>query len=44
MDLIETVHKMHNLTTQKEKIFIGKLSDWLISITNLIIPLILSYS
>ena len=27
MDLIETVHKMHNLTTWKEKIFIGKMND-----------------
>ena len=25
MDLIDTVHKMHNLTTWKEKIFVGKL-------------------
>ena len=29
MDLIETVHKMHNLTTWKEKMFIGKMNDWL---------------
>ena len=29
MDLIEMVHKMHNLTTWKEKIFVGKLHDWL---------------
>ena len=29
MDLIETVHKMHNLTTWKEKIFISKMNDWL---------------
>ena len=28
MDLIETVHKMHNLTTWKEKI-ISKMNDWL---------------
>ena len=29
MDLIETVHKMHNLTTLKDKIFIGKMNNWL---------------
>ena len=29
MDLIEMVHKMHNLTTLKEKICIGKMNDWL---------------
>ena len=29
MDLIDTVHKMHNLTTWKEKIFVGKLHKWL---------------
>ena len=29
MDLIEMVHKMHNLTTWKEKIFVGKLHKWL---------------
>ena len=29
MDLIETVHKMHNLTTWKETIYVGKLHDWL---------------
>ena len=29
MNLIETVHKIHNLTTWKEKIFIGKMNDWL---------------
>ena len=29
MDLIETVHKMHNVTTWKEKIFAGKMNDWL---------------
>ena len=29
MDLIDTVHKMHNVTTWKEKIFIGKMNDWL---------------
>ena len=28
-DLIETVHKIHNLTAWKEKIFIGKMNDWL---------------
>ena len=49
MDLIETVHKMHNLTTWKEKIFIGKMNDWhkdriTITIMNLIIPLIPLYS
>ena len=29
MDLIETVHKMHNVTTWKEKIFVGKMNNWL---------------
>ena len=29
MDLIDTLHKMHNLTTWKEKIFVGKLHKWL---------------
>ena len=29
LDLIEMVHKMHNLTTLKEKISIGKLHKWL---------------
>ena len=29
MDLIDTVHKMHNLTTWKENIFVGKLHKWL---------------
>ena len=29
MDLIDTVHKMHNLTTWKERIFVGKLHKWL---------------
>ena len=29
MDLIETVHKMHNVTTWKEKIFVGKMQKWL---------------
>ena len=29
MDLIGTVHKMHNLTTWKEKIFIGNMNNWL---------------
>ena len=29
MDLIETIHKMHNLTIWKEKIFIGKRNNWL---------------
>ena len=29
MHLIETVHKMHNLTTWKEKMFIGKMNNWL---------------
>ena len=28
-DLIDTVHKMHNITTWKEKIFISKMNDWL---------------
>ena len=29
MDLIDTVHKMRNVTTWKEKIFISKMNDWL---------------
>ena len=29
MDLIETVHKMHNITTWKEKIFVGTMYKWL---------------
>ena len=29
MDLIETVHKMHNITTWKEKIFVGTMDKWL---------------
>ena len=29
MDLIDMVHKMQNVTTWKEKIFISKMNDWL---------------
>ena len=29
IDLIETVHKMHNVTTWKEKIFVGTMNKWL---------------
>ena len=29
MDLIETVYKMHNVTTWKEKIFVGTVHKWL---------------
>ena len=29
MDLIETVHKMHNVTTLREKIFTGTMLRWL---------------
>ena len=29
MDLIENVHKMHNITTWKEKIFAGTMNKWL---------------
>ena len=29
MDLIETVHKMHNITTWKERIFVGIMYKWL---------------
>ena len=29
MDLIETVHKMHNVTIWKEKIFVGTMDKWL---------------
>ena len=28
-DLIETVHKMHNITTVREKIFVGTMPRWL---------------
>ena len=28
MDLIETIHKMHNITTWKEKIFVGTMHIW----------------
>ena len=28
MDLIDTVHHMQNLTTWKEKMFVGKLTNW----------------
>ena len=29
MDLIATVHKMHNITTLREKIFAGTMHKWL---------------
>ena len=29
MDFIETVHKMHNVTTLREKIFTGTMQKWL---------------
>ena len=29
MDLIETVHRMHNITTLREKIFTGTMPRWL---------------
>ena len=29
MDLIETMHKMHNITTLREKIFAGTMHKWL---------------
>ena len=29
MDLLDTVHKMYNITTWKEKIFISKMNNWL---------------
>ena len=29
MDLIETVHKMHNITTLREKVFAGTMHKWL---------------
>ena len=28
MDLLDTVHHMQNLTTWKEKMFVGKMTDW----------------
>ena len=28
MDLINTVHHMQNLTTWKEKMFVGKMTEW----------------
>ena len=27
--LIHTVHRMHNMTSLKEKLFVGKMNDWL---------------
>ena len=27
--LIDTVHRMHNITTWKERLFVGKMNDWL---------------
>ena len=29
MNLIDTVHRMHNITTWKERLFVGKMNDWL---------------
>ena len=29
MDLINTVHQMHNITTWKEKIFVSEMNEWL---------------
>ena len=29
MSLIDTVHRMHNLTSLKERLFVGKVNDWL---------------
>ena len=29
MDLIKTVHQMHNVTTWKEKIFVSEMNKWL---------------
>ena len=28
-NLIDMVHRMHNLTSQKEKLFVGKVNEWL---------------
>ena len=28
MDLIDTVHHMQNLSTWKEKMFVGKMTNW----------------
>ena len=28
-NLINTVHRMHNLTALKEKLFVGKMNEWL---------------
>ena len=28
-NLIDTVHRMHNLTSLKERLFVGKVNDWL---------------
>ena len=27
--LINAVHRMHNMTSLKEKLFVGKMNDWL---------------
>ena len=32
--LINMVHRMHNLTSLKEKLFVGKMSEWLIQELN----------
>ena len=29
INLIDTVHRMHNLTSLKEKLFLGKVNEWL---------------
>ena len=29
MNLIDTVHRMHNITTWKGRLFVGKMNDWL---------------
>ena len=28
-NLINTAHRMHNLTSLKEKLFVGKMNEWL---------------
>ena len=29
MSLIDMVHRMHNITTWKERLFVGKMNEWL---------------
>ena len=35
-NLIDTVHRMHNLTSLKEKLFVGKVNEWFKTAANLL--------